>query len=61
MKISLPVVPPPRDSPPPPAAVRLSEPMRRGLIQAGCSVSRVISAGAKTRMGGPQKPVPRLT
>ena len=28
---------------------------------AGCSLISVISAGAKTRIGGPQKPVPRLT
>ena len=37
MKISLPVVPPPRDSPTPPAAVRLSEPMLRFRCnQKGC-------------------------
>src|SRR5947199_2835143 len=34
---------------------------RRALNQAGWSLNSVISAGAKTRIGGPQNPVPRLT
>ncbi len=39
-------------------------PLRRDIAfsrYAGTSLSSVISAGAKTRKGGPQKPVPRET
>jgi len=42
---------------------RECRPARRYGVVGGCgerSTSRVISLGAKTRKGGPQKPVPRL-
>ena len=50
-----------------PRLVDRSQRMRRFVrcyVEVGCcgerSTSRVISLGAKTRNGGPQKPVPRL-